>query len=110
MGTLRDYLDSYGRNNPDWAARSKALAEAFFNEPTPAPSPMVSAYGIEGCGCYECVDRVISVRPFPDNLMYPFIVCATCGNKRCPKAQSHANECTGSNEPGQPGSTRYPAR
>lgn len=34
------------------------------------------------------------------------IVCATCGNKRCPKATFHGNECTGSNEPNQPGS-RY---
>jgi len=35
-----------------------------------------------------------------------FIVCKTCGNKRCPKATDHRLECTGSNEPGQPGS-RY---
>ena len=32
------------------------------------------------------------------------VVCATCGNKRCPHANDHRNECTGSNEPGQPGS------
>lgn len=32
------------------------------------------------------------------------VLCATCGNKRCPKATDHRNECTGSNEPGQPGS------
>lgn len=30
--------------------------------------------------------------------------CAECGNKRCPKATDHENECTGSNEPGQTGS------
>lgn len=33
-----------------------------------------------------------------------FMVCATCGNKRCPHATWHENPCTGSNEPGQPGS------
>jgi hypothetical protein len=33
-----------------------------------------------------------------------FIVCPTCGNKRCPKATWHENACSGSNEPGQPGS------
>ena len=33
-------------------------------------------------------------------------VCSVCGNKRCPKATDCANECTGSNEPGQKGS-RY---
>ncbi|MGL4649946.1 MAG: hypothetical protein ACRC1H_11100 [Caldilineaceae bacterium] len=31
-------------------------------------------------------------------------LCPDCGNKRCPKANDHRNVCTGSNEPGQPGS------
>lgn len=36
---------------------------------------------------------------------YPgMMLCSTCGNKRCPKAANHENACTGSNEPGQPGS------
>lgn len=35
------------------------------------------------------------------------ILCPTCGNKRCPKANDCANACTGSNEPGQPGGA-YP--
>jgi len=35
------------------------------------------------------------------------ILCPTCGNKRCPKAGDHNLACTGSNEPGQPGSA-YP--
>ncbi len=34
-------------------------------------------------------------------------LCPTCGNKRCPKASDHDLPCTGSNEPGQPGSV-YP--
>lgn len=34
----------------------------------------------------------------------PFIVCAKCGNKRCPHATDRNLDCTGSNEPGQPGS------
>lgn len=33
-----------------------------------------------------------------------FIICTTCGNKRCPKATDHDLECSGSNEPGQKGS------
>lgn len=33
------------------------------------------------------------------------ITCPTCGNKRCPKATWHENECTNSNEPNQPGSS-----
>lgn len=35
-----------------------------------------------------------------------FIVCSTCGNKRCPKATDHELACTNSNEFGQAGS-RY---
>lgn len=33
------------------------------------------------------------------------VLCPTCGNKRCPHATNHRNACTGSNEPGQPGSS-----
>ena len=36
--------------------------------------------------------------------MYTMIVCPICGNKRCPHATDHKLACTGSNEPGQPGS------
>lgn len=32
------------------------------------------------------------------------VFCETCGNKRCPHATWHIHKCTGSNEPGQPGS------
>ena len=61
-----------------------------------------------GCGtCFTCIERVVSAKPFPHNLEYPFIVCAECWNKRCPKAENHVNACTGSNEPGQPGALRY---
>lgn len=37
-----------------------------------------------------------------------FVVCPECGNKRCPHANDHRNDCTGSNEPGQVDSA-YPA-
>lgn len=33
-----------------------------------------------------------------------FIVCTTCGNKRCPKATNHELSCTDSNARGQKGS------
>ena len=32
------------------------------------------------------------------------ILCEHCGNKRCPHASDHRNECTGSNDPRQAGS------
>lgn len=54
----------------------------------------------KGCGeCYTC-------RPvrMTDMKSIRMVLCQTCGNKRCPRANSCANACTGSNAPGQPGS------
>lgn len=36
--------------------------------------------------------------------MTRMIVCSKCGNKRCPHANDHRNNCTESNLPGQKGS------
>lgn len=52
----------------------------------------------EGCGCYTCW------RERNPSAFRRMILCPTCGNKRCPRATNHAFSCTGSNEPGQPGS------
>ena len=52
------------------------------------------------CWCQTC-------RPITPT-DYRMVLCPECGNKRCPKATDHRNACTGSNEPGQPGSS-YPA-
>lgn len=57
-------------------------------------------------GCWKCVELELSLKPYPDNIQWPFIVCHSCGNKRCPRATDHNEDCTRSNEPGQPGS-RY---
>ena len=45
-------------------------------------------------------------RCYKDNhaMVNKMILCPECGNKRCPRASDHRLECTGSNEPGQPGS------
>lgn len=58
------------------------------------------------CGaCHECLkDGTSNGIPIA---MTRMILCPKCGNKRCPKAADHRNACTGSNEPGQPGSA-YP--
>lgn len=40
----------------------------------------------------------------PHRLRSIFMVCSTCGNKRCPQANDHDWYCTGSNEVGQAGS------
>lgn len=47
-----------------------------------------------GCGCQHCYSGPAIM-----------ILCPVCGNKRCPKATHHDHACTGSNEPGQPGSS-----
>lgn len=49
------------------------------------------------CGCWFCLrDGGAKV--------WWMVVCAKCGNKRCPHATFHGHECTGSNSPGQLGS------
>ena len=54
--------------------------------------------------CLECDKKRRLALPFPENLTSRMIVCPLCGNKRCPKATYHDNECGKSNEPGQLGS------
>ena len=51
-------------------------------------------------GNYDCH------RCFKENnaMVDRMILCPECGNKRCPRASDHRQQCTGSNEPGQPGS------
>lgn len=52
----------------------------------------------EQCGsCHAC----------PGEHQALMILCVTCGNKRCPKANDHNQTCTNSNAPGQKGSA-YP--
>jgi hypothetical protein len=98
------------------AEQSAALAdgprnrEAFVSEPkrprraaTEPEDPRIE----DDCGaCQKCL---VDVPAYPGSgwLTVPMtrmIVCTDCGNKRCPKATDHTLECTGSNEPGQPGS------
>jgi hypothetical protein len=58
----------------------------------------------KACGCITCFrDRAETYYGLPVELAR-MIVCAKCGNKRCPHANNHRNECTGSNETGQKGS------
>ncbi len=48
---------------------------------------------LKKCGCRECNPNA-----------WWMVACSTCGNKRCPHATNHENECTNSNETGQEGS------
>lgn len=57
------------------------------------------------CGnCERCLDGKLDANGWL-LAMQRMIVCSDCGNKRCPKATDHHLECTGSNEPGQKGSS-----
>lgn len=56
----------------------------------------------ETCQCHKCQSFR---REFWKGVFLPTMsLCEVCGNKRCPKATDHAQECTNSNEPGQKGS------
>lgn len=58
------------------------------------------------CFCYRCAseDTVgMSVVQAMQHMGRLFL-CSTCGNKRCPRATDHRLPCSGSNDPGQPGS------
>lgn len=59
------------------------------------------------CGCRQCLrdrnERHSSIPSLPAEAGM-MILCSTCGNKRCPHATDHRNECTNSNAPGQKGS------
>lgn len=58
------------------------------------------------CNCRHCISERDKANP-PDawpTLATMMVLCPICGNKRCPRATHHKNACTGSNEPGQPGS------
>jgi len=70
----------------------------FHNELNKPESP-------KQCGCYNCMSHVRGEHGFP-MVLSQMILCPECGNKRCPKATDHNNECTNSNESGQIGS-RY---
>ena len=82
---------------PDWAARiQKSAVSALIAQEA------AKAYGESGmtdCVCYRCWRET-----HPSAFRSRMFLCETCGNKRCPHATDHRNKCTGSNEPGQPGS------
>lgn len=63
------------------------------------------------CPCLRCRNERGEGQMGPFGIWLPpdaleMILCAICGNKRCPHSDDHRNECAGSNEPGQEGS-RY---
>lgn len=84
-----------------------------FNEdgtPKPAMTPekeeqlraALASY-CKPCECRACLKGKTNEAGWPIEFT-GMILCAKCGNKRCPHANDHRNACTNSNEAGQPGS------
>lgn len=88
------FHDEGGAQSLDTEAYTEQDMEAYAATPE-APAQ------VEQCWCQTC--RPITLADMR------MVVCPDCGFKRCPKANDHRNACTGSNEPGQPGSA-YPAQ
>lgn len=77
--------------------------EECDTDPPRPPDP------IPTCQCIRCLNGMWELTPEDKRPVFPppsmmMILCPTCGNKRCPHASDHRNDCTGSNEPNQPGS------
>lgn len=70
-----------------------------------------SVPGATACGCFACQqerrlalapeDMWMAIAGMDRHFRY---ACEICGCKRCPHHTDHRLECSGSNEPGQPGS------
>ena len=58
---------------------------------------------VRHCPCLKCVKW----RDHEAGISFQSVMqsCPLCGNKRCPKGTDHDLCCTGSNEPGQTGSS-----
>jgi NAD-dependent SIR2 family protein deacetylase len=97
----RDFAKKIGEllGQPDIQERPWTPPESWYKK-------VLAVDGEEAeCYCYNCNKDRVDKTGFPVT-MTRMILCPTCGNKRCPHATDHTLECTGSNEPGQPGS-RY---
>ncbi len=121
---LRGRLAAYGALIEQWHCGQMNAADAltaldFLREvdatrhaDQPSAAPMIAGLaeweGDPGCGrCHKCLADV-RVK-MTEHLSVPvtttfMVTCPDCGCKRCPKASDHTLACTGSNEPGQPGS------
>ncbi|MFU1871684.1 hypothetical protein [Citrobacter portucalensis] len=96
LDEIENTLSTEDVDRPDvflaWSAMPRAALKSILQAGNSPVTPV--------CWCSTC-------RPVTMNDMR-FVVCPECGNKCCPHANDHRNDCTGSNEPGQVGST-YPS-
>ena len=83
--------------SPGYEDYRNQIEDAFRRDAISEMKSILS--GEEKCWCHTC--RPIDARD-PESISMR--LCPSCGNKRCPKATDHRNECTNSNEPNQEGS------
>ena len=81
-------LSDYERGRAWGLEQAEQVLDALLTKGIPAP--------VTNCHCAACLGPYEAGRQM--------VLCALCGNKRCPHANHHANACTNSNEPGQVGS------
>lgn len=102
----KETAEAYARGwNSGVRALRGALTEAVVGKLLPVvlgDSLAGSASTASTCGCHACLHIAGTAAAAG------MVLCSSCGCKRCPHANDHRHACTGSNEPGQPGSA-YPA-
>ena len=81
-------LSDYERGRAWGLEQGEQALEALLVKASPAPTAV--------CHCIACLGPQESGRQM--------VLCALCGNKRCPHANNHTNTCTNSNKSGQVGS------
>jgi hypothetical protein len=100
-------LDDMGKSGQCVSLFAKAKARIAF-EPFRVPDDDAGEFLMTLADAEKIVKLAVSpITPSHETIWgFPsvMIVCSICGNKRCPHAENHAYECTGSNEPGQIGS------
>lgn len=76
----------------------KARLAAWQEEPCTGGYPGMPVWPSAHGGCWFCDQKIADAAEDPiEAFSRPMIVCPECGNKRCPKARWHRNECTSSN-------------
>ncbi|MEG7606708.1 hypothetical protein [Citrobacter braakii] len=91
LSAMEEVLRISDRDHEAWHKARNGIASCRAAVLQAGNSPVTT-----DCWCRTC-------RPVTMSDMR-FVVCPDCGNKRCPRANDHRNDCTGSNEPGQAGS------
>lgn len=95
---------------PEMVKRAHLLIEAETQRFRMIADTLDALQVKQECDCFRCTKERVDANPRRDGFagqdarMLQMFLCPSCGNKRCPGAADHRNECTGSNRSGQKGS------